>query len=97
LFNANSTIVQLYYGENKLIFNEIMMVRSALFLTNDTIDIICSVDKLINQIVFKNPDGKENGYCGAPFRVGKGKVFCNGTFIINQDLTTNTTTLIIGC
>jgi len=30
LFNANSGIVQLYYGENKLIFNE-MMMRSALF------------------------------------------------------------------
>ena len=30
LFNANSAIFQLYYGENKLIFNEIMM-RSALF------------------------------------------------------------------
>jgi hypothetical protein len=30
LFNANSTIFQLYYGENKLIINE-MMMRSALF------------------------------------------------------------------
>jgi hypothetical protein len=30
LFNANSAIFQLYYGENKLIFNEIMM-RSTLF------------------------------------------------------------------
>jgi hypothetical protein len=30
LFNANSVIVQLYHGENKLIFNE-MMMRSALF------------------------------------------------------------------
>jgi len=29
LFNANSAIFQLYYGENKLIFNEIIM-RSAL-------------------------------------------------------------------
>jgi hypothetical protein len=28
---------------------------------DDTIDIICSVDKLIHQIVFKNPAGKENG------------------------------------
>ena len=45
--------------------------------------------------MFKNPAGKENGYCGAPFRVGKGKIFCNGKFNINQDLTTNTTTLII--
>jgi hypothetical protein len=34
LLSANSAIVQLYYGENKLILNEIMMVRSALFLTN---------------------------------------------------------------
>jgi hypothetical protein len=30
LFNANSTIFQLYHGENKLISNE-MMVRSALY------------------------------------------------------------------
>ena len=30
LFNANSAIVQLYYGEKKLIINEIMM-RSTLF------------------------------------------------------------------
>ena len=29
LFNANSAIFQLYYGENKLIFNE-MVERSAL-------------------------------------------------------------------
>ena len=33
LFNANSAIFQLYHGENKLIFNE-MMMRSALYLTN---------------------------------------------------------------
>jgi len=30
LFNANSAILQLYHGKNKLIFNE-MMMRSALF------------------------------------------------------------------
>jgi len=30
LFNANSAIFQLYHGENKLIFNE-MMMRSALY------------------------------------------------------------------
>ena len=30
LFNANSEIVQLYHGENKLIFNE-MMMRSTLY------------------------------------------------------------------
>ena len=30
LFNANSAIFQLYYGEKKLISNE-MMMRSALF------------------------------------------------------------------
>ena len=30
LFNANSSIFQLYHGENKLIFNE-MMMRSALY------------------------------------------------------------------
>ena len=30
LFNANSAIFQLYHGENKLIFND-MMMRSALY------------------------------------------------------------------
>jgi hypothetical protein len=30
LFNANSTIFQLYHGEDKLIFNEVM-TRSALY------------------------------------------------------------------
>jgi hypothetical protein len=30
LFNANSAIFQLYHGENKLIFNE-MMMRSTLY------------------------------------------------------------------
>ena len=30
LFSANSAIFQLYHGENKLFFNE-MMVRSALY------------------------------------------------------------------
>ena len=30
LFNANSAIFQLYHGENKLIFNE-MMMKSALY------------------------------------------------------------------
>jgi len=33
LFNANSAIFQLYYGENKLIFNE-MMMRSAFCYAN---------------------------------------------------------------
>ena len=33
LFNSNSAIVQLYHGENKLIFDE-MMMRSAFYLTN---------------------------------------------------------------
>ena len=33
LFNANSAVFQLYHGENKLIFSE-MMIRSALFQTN---------------------------------------------------------------
>ena len=42
LLSANSAIVQLYYGENKLILNEIMMVRSALFLIN-TLSLICIV------------------------------------------------------
>jgi hypothetical protein len=45
--------------------------------------------------MFKNPAGEENGNCGAPFRVGNESVFCNTKFNINQDLTTNTTTLII--
>jgi len=31
--NTNFSIFQLYHGENKLIFNE-MMMRSALYLTN---------------------------------------------------------------
>jgi len=30
LFNANSAIFQVYHGENKLIFNE-MMMRSAFY------------------------------------------------------------------
>jgi len=30
LFNANSTIFQLYHGENKLVVNK-MMMRSALY------------------------------------------------------------------
>jgi len=33
LFNSNSAIFQLYHGENKLIFNE-MMTRSAFYETN---------------------------------------------------------------
>jgi hypothetical protein len=33
LLNANSAIFQLFHGENKLIFNE-MMMRSALYSTN---------------------------------------------------------------
>jgi len=31
LFNANSAIFQLYHDENKLIFNEMMMMRSTLY------------------------------------------------------------------
>jgi len=31
LFNANSAICLLYHGENKLIFNEMMMMKSALY------------------------------------------------------------------
>ena len=61
----------------------------------DTIEIMCSVDKLIHQIGFKNPAGEESGNCGAPFRVGRRHVFCDSKSNINQDLTTNTTTLII--
>jgi hypothetical protein len=33
LFNANSAIFQLFHGENKLIFNE-MMIKSILYYTN---------------------------------------------------------------
>jgi hypothetical protein len=32
LFNANSTIFQLYHGENKLIFNEMMMMTETIFV-----------------------------------------------------------------
>jgi hypothetical protein len=39
---------------------------------------MCRVDRLNFQIMFKNPLGDENGNCGEPFRVGKGKVFCQG-------------------
>ena len=56
---------------------------------------MCRVDRLKYPIMFKNPAGKERGRCGAPFRVGKGKVFCSGKFNINQNLKTNTTTSII--
>jgi hypothetical protein len=31
LFNTNSAIFQLYHGENKLIFNEMMVMRFALY------------------------------------------------------------------
>jgi hypothetical protein len=31
LFNANPAIFQLYHGENKLIFKEMMMMRSVLY------------------------------------------------------------------
>jgi len=41
LFNANAAIVQLYHGESKLMFNE-MMIRSALYYTN-TLIWICIV------------------------------------------------------
>jgi hypothetical protein len=41
LFNANSAIFQLYHGEDRLIFNE-MMMRSALYKTN-TLSWICIV------------------------------------------------------
>ena len=36
MFNANSVIFQLYHGENKLIFNE-MMMRFTLYYTNTLI------------------------------------------------------------
>ena len=45
--------------------------------------------------MFINPAGKENGKCGSPIRIEEGRVFCNKKFNINQDLTTDTTTLII--
>jgi len=34
LFNANSLIFQLYHGENKLSFNEMMTSSAALYYTN---------------------------------------------------------------
>ena len=61
----------------------------------DTIDIMCRVDRLKYHIIFINPAGAESGNCRAPYRVGKEQVFCNKKFNINQDLKTNTTTLII--
>jgi len=41
LFNGNSAILKLYHGENRLIFNE-MMMRSALYLIK-TLCWICIV------------------------------------------------------
>ena len=52
------------------------------------------VDILKFPIMFKNPDGEESGNCEEPIRI-TGEVFCNKKFNINQNLTTNTTTLII--
>jgi len=45
--NANSAILQLYHGENKLIFNE-MMIRSALYKNNALNWIIYSASSLKN-------------------------------------------------
>ena len=39
LSNANSVIFQLYHGENRLIFNE-MMMSSVLYYTNTIISIL---------------------------------------------------------
>ena len=61
----------------------------------DTIAIICRVDRLKYQIVFKNPAGEDSGRCEAPIRIGKGNVECSEKFKISQNLTTNTTTLIM--
>ena len=60
----------------------------------DTIEIICRVDRLRYTIVFENPAGEQSGNCLAPIRV-VGHVLCNEKFNIIQNLTTNTTTLII--
>jgi hypothetical protein len=61
----------------------------------DTIEIICRVERLLFPIVFENPAGEENGECDSPLRHGIDYTFCEGKFNINQDLTTNTTILII--
>jgi hypothetical protein len=45
LFNANSAIFQLYYGENKLVFNE-MMMKFAFRSTRRKPPICCKSDKL---------------------------------------------------
>ena len=52
LFNTNSTIFQLYHGENKLIFNE-MMMRSTLYKTN-TLSWIFSVSSLKQQSAYRH-------------------------------------------
>ena len=48
MFNANSAIFQLYHGENKLIFNK-MMMRSALYYTNPQRWIVYSASSLKQQ------------------------------------------------
>jgi len=52
LFNTNSAIFQLYNGENKSIFNE-MMMRSALYLINMLSWIFYSASSLKQQSAIK--------------------------------------------
>jgi len=46
LFNTNSAIFQLYHGENKLIFNDRMMMRSAHWNNSPRIDMSPHSDTL---------------------------------------------------
>ena len=59
----------------------------------DTIEDMCTVDRLLYQIAFTGPAEQIMGKCVSPIRIGKGAVACTENII--QDLTTNTTTLII--
>jgi len=43
LFNTNSAIFQLYHGENKLIFNEMMMMIDWFIVFNDTFSNISAI------------------------------------------------------
>jgi hypothetical protein len=51
LLNANSVNFLLYHGENKLVFNE-MMMRSALYYTNTPSWIVIVLTKTKSKIVF---------------------------------------------
>jgi hypothetical protein len=59
----------------------------------DTIEDMCTVDRLLYQIAFTGPAEQIMGKCVSQIRIGKGAVACTENII--QDLTTNTTTLIV--